>query len=246
MWFGVLGWLLGGCMHPTPTNGLPLSAGGPILGLHSVRVVPTLRLHPEVRPDRRSPLGLALSENQVAQREHHARQLDSISEQLSWALPAEVNGALGDRWGGHFERVNFPTGARNRLANALVGNEDVPEALAELGRAVGGDAVLLTWVDQLRAVPMTVSAFPGEVVDTPVGPVVVDATNEPFRVWAGVGVALITSTGVVISHDHATYDTVLRGPFGLELAALDLAAAVADRMVPRWDGSATAQLQQPD
>jgi hypothetical protein len=199
-----------------------------------VEVLPALRLHAPVAPSTYEPLGRELSAALVEQRERRARELDRLAMQLEWAVPAEINAALGAHWDGQFERARFPLGARRRLERGLASPDDVERRLRAVGTHSRHDAVLVIWVDALRAKVLTQEALPGEVVDTPVGPVVVDATDEPYRVEAVVGVALIRADGTIDVYLHQTFDTVLLGEEGLEPAALEVAARAAAAARPSW------------
>lgn len=209
-------------------------AGAPLAGGGDVHVLPTLRLHREVQPDATSPIGLELNAAQLQLRAQRAQQLDRLYEHLSWALAGEVNGALGEAWPGRFVRTDYARGQRRILETVVLAHAPPDPALAAVGRRAGGAAVLVSWIDALSAEPMTLRAMPGEVVDTPVGPVVVDATNEPYRVRASIGVAVVDADGRVIVSSHATYDAVMRGERGVETAALELSQAVAETLLPAW------------
>lgn len=199
-----------------------------------IRVMPALQLHDPVTPELGSFLGRALSEDQIRVRRQRAHQLDGLSEAVGLALPGEVNGELGERWGGQFCSHGYPLGARQRLADALRSRRGVDLALGAVARSIGGDAVLISWMDRLEAEPLTLNGMPGLVVETPAGPVVVDSSDEPYVVSARVGMALVAADGEVVVRYQDTYETVLSGARGLSTAGRDLAHALAQEVATVW------------
>lgn len=226
--------LLAGCVH-TPTEPyLPFAfEARPTAG--EIRVVPAIQLHPPLTPDLGSFLGRRLSERQEALRVTRTHQLDALCDAVGLALPGEVNGELGEQWSGQFRAHPFPIGVRQRVADALRSGRGVDEALGDTARAIGGDAVLFSWMDELEAAPLTLRSLPGTVVETPAGPLVLDATDEPYVVTARVGMALVTSVdGEVVLRYLDTYDTVLSGSRGPGTAGRDLAHALAAEVAMVW------------
>lgn len=199
-----------------------------------VRVMPALRLHPPVPAELGSFVGRGLPDDQARVREHRARQLAELSSAVGYALPGEVNGELGALWAGEFRARGYPVGVRHRLTEALRSQRGVDEALAGAAQAIGGDAVLISWMDRLEAEPLTLNGMPGAVVDTPVGPVVVDSGDEPFFVSARIGMALVAGDGEVVVRYHDTYETVLSGSRGPLVAGRDLAHALAEEVAKVW------------
>lgn len=231
-----LSWLALGCVHAPQRPAEPRLAftfeARPTRG--EVRVPPALQLHANVAPDFGSLLGRALPDGQAATRVARARELDALASAIGLALPGEVNGELGQRWDGQFQQSGYPLGARARLLEALRSGRDVDGVLGEAARAIGGDAVMISWLGALEAHPLSRESFPGSVVDTPAGPVVVDARDEPYLVSARVGVALIAGDGEVVLRYDDVYDTVLSGSRGPDVAGRDLAHALASEVAKVW------------
>lgn len=223
-----------GCAHPVSTDPLlPFRFEARPTG-GEVRVVPALQLHDAVSPDFGSFFGTALAQGQIDVREVRAHELGELSSAVGRALPGEVNGQLGRTWTGQFLTHPFPPAARQRVADALRTGRDLDVALADAARAIGGDAALISWMDQLEATPMTLSDLPGELLDTPAGPVVVDYPDEPFLVTARVGMALVTADGEVVVRYQDTYQTVLSGTRGPQIAGRDLAHSLAAEVALIW------------
>lgn len=238
---------LSGCAAHAPDAGpyLPFAfEARPTSG--EVRVVPALQLHSAVNPEFGSFFGTALSERQSAVRVQRARQLAALCDAVGVALPGEVNGELGDTWPGQFRSHAYPIGARQRVIEALRSGRGVDHALAEAARSIGGDAVLISWMDQIEASPLTMSGLPGTVVDTPAGPIVVDYPDEPFVVSARVGMALVTADGEVVVRYHDTYETVLSGTRGPGTAGRDLAHALAEEVAQVWAVDPRLRVAEPE
>jgi hypothetical protein len=232
--WGAAWWLASGCGHPVPPEPfLPFrfeartTAG-------EVRVVPALRLHAPLTPVMGSALGSPVPYDQRHLRLLRTAQLGHLSEEVGIALPAEVNGQLGDRWRGQFHTGGYPWGVRRQLREALRSGREVDRALGEAAKAIGGDAALITWVDGVDASPLTLTEWPGLVVETAAGPIVVDAQDEPYVVRAQIGMALVAADGEVILRYHDTYETVLSGARGPSEAARDLAYLVAREVAHMW------------
>lgn len=196
-----------------------------------LQTLPTLRRHPPVQANTESPIGPELSASQLAFRMQRARELDGLFEELSWAIPAEVNAAVGTAWMGPFVRTRLPPRLHRALATGLAREQDVS---AIVRRRLPSGPVLVTWLDDVTAAPMTLASLPGEVVDSPVGPIVVDGTNEPFLVQATIGAALVEPDGTVLHRSYRTYDAVMRGEHALDVTALDLARGVAQQVASAW------------
>ena len=223
-----------GCAHPVSTDPmLPFRFEARPTG-GEVRVVPALQLHDAVSPELGSFLGQSLAQGQIDVRQVRAHELGLLSAAVGRALPGEVNGQLGGTWTGQFLMHSFPAAARQRVSDALRSGRDLDEALADAARAIGGDAVLISWMDRLDATPMTLSDLPGELRETPAGPVVVDYPDEPFLVTARVGMALVTADGEVVVRYQDTYETVLSGARGPQVAGRDLAHSLAAEVAMIW------------
>lgn len=229
--------VLGACAHqvPDPTRVvLPFVTFEATPTSGEVRVVPALRLHAPLEPDLGSFFGPALPAGPVAARIARTAELEELTAAVGLALPGEVNGELGERWTGQFRSHRMPVSARQHLADALRGGRDLDQALAVAARAVGGDAVLFSWMDGLDAVPLTLRDVPGQVVDTPAGPVVVDDADQPYLVSADVGMALVARDGEVVIRYRDAYETVLSGARGPDVAGRDIAQALAHEIVKVW------------
>ncbi len=106
--------------------------------------------------------------------------------------------------------------------------------LAEAAAAVGGEATLFSWVTELRGDPLTLQGFPGETVETTVGPVVLDHQEEPFLVTAEIGMALVTWDGEVVVRYEDTYEAILSAESDAGDAGQELARALAQEVVLVW------------
>jgi hypothetical protein len=223
-----------GCAHPVPLDPiLPFRFEARPTG-GEVRVVPALRLHDTVPPELGSFLGGALAQGQIDVRTTRTHELGELSSAVGRALPGEVNGALGRAWTGQFVTHPFPTASRQRVVDALRTGRDLDTALADAARAIGGDAALISWMDELEARPLTLSDLPGQLLETPAGPVVVDYPDEPYLVTARVGMALVAADGEVVVRYQDTYETVLSGSRGPSIAGRDLAYALAAEVAMIW------------
>jgi hypothetical protein len=234
--WGIAAILGAGCVRPPPHPAEPrlpfLFEARTTRG--EVRVVPAIQLHDDAVPDLASFVGRDLPDVQVATRIARAHQLDQLTTAVGLALPGEVNGELGAAWEGQFRQASYPLGAKARVAEALRTGREVDAVLGATAQAIGGDAVLVTWIGSIEARPLTRESMPGAVVATPAGPVVVDARDEPFLVSARVGLALVVADGEVVLRYEDTYDTVLSGARGPDAAGRDLAHALAAEVAKVW------------
>jgi hypothetical protein len=230
--------VLGACTHRGPGTAsrpvLPFVTYEATQTFGEVRVVPALRLHGPLEPELGSFFGVALPAGPIATRITRTAQLEELTAEVGLALPGEVNGELGERWTGQFRSHRMPNTARQHLEEALRGQRDLELAFAGAAKAVGGDAVLFSWMDQLEASPLTLRDLPGEVVDTPAGPVVVDDADQPYLVTAQVGMALVATGGEVVIRYHDTYETVLSGARGPDVAGRDIAEMMAHEIAKVW------------
>ncbi len=129
----------------------------------------------------------------------------------------------------------LPAGARDKVTDALLGRRPgLDAALGEAARAVGGDAALFSWVSELDGQPLSLLGFPGEVVETPVGPVVLDHDDEPYLVTAKVGMALVTRDGEVVVRYQDTFETILSARTDSARAGRELARALAREVTLVW------------
>lgn len=228
---------LGACLHPAVVPG-----GRPVMPFAfearptegEIRVVPALRLHEPLDVELDSFLGPALPPGPVSVRVARTRELQELSRAVGLALPCEVNGALGAAWPGQFTSHDMPQAAQRHLEEALRGEGDLDQALADAARAVGGDGVLFSWMDRLEASPLSLVDVPGAVLDTPAGPVVLDDRDEPYLVSARIGMALVAADGEVVLRYTDTYETVLSGARGPTVAGQDLAREIVDEVAMVW------------
>lgn len=200
-----------------------------------VRVVPALALHDPVHVNLDSYLGRALPPHRRQVRAERAADLQRLPTALGLALPGEVNGLLGLDWQGQFRGHDLPPTLQVRLGDAITGRRpDLHASLADAARTIGGEATLFSWVVDLEAEPLSLRGFPGEVVDTEVGPVVLDHNDEPYLVRAEIGMALVAHDGEVVLRYQDDYATVLSGHGGTAAAARRLAHALAEEVVMVW------------
>jgi len=157
-----------------------------------------------------------------------------VPQQLALYLPGAVNGELGTASEAAFRPGRFPLGGRDRLTSALKGRGDLDVALSSVARGMHGEAVLFTWITGLHGEPLTAEAFPGDIVETEVGPVVVDHAQEPYRVTAGVGMALVSTDGEVVIRYADQFEAVLSGRRGASGVGRDLASALAHEVAMVW------------
>ncbi len=206
----------------------------PITG--EVRVVPGLGTHPPVPVELGDFLGGGLAEPRVAVRTRRTEELHDLPVQVGLALPGAVGGTLGDDFQGAFRATDWPEGARAKVERALERGHGLDAALGAAGRAVGGDATLITWVDRMEARPLSLEGAPGDLVTTSQGTVLVDHADEPYLVDLGVGMALVGADGEVLLRFHDDVQSILSGArpppaVGREVAR-DLAAEVARHWTP--------------
>jgi len=157
-----------------------------------------------------------------------------VPDAVAWALPGAVNAELGLEWDGDFQASAMPLGGKDRLLGALGRRDVLDPALAELARASGGDATLFTWVTSLEADVLSSQNLPGEVVDTIVGPVFVDVTQEPFVVQARIGMALVTRDGEVVVRYEDEYSSLLTEDRSATWVGRDLARRLAEEVALVW------------
>lgn len=229
--------LVGGCVPHVPLDPgstLPFNfSARPTWG--EVRVVPALALHEPVEINLDSYLGSALPYRRQLVRKERTHQLMGLSKAVGLALPGEVNGVLGLSWAGQFRSHNLPAGSRSRVGEAVLGER--PGIDAELGDAaesVGGEATLFCWISELSGEPLSLRGFPGEVLETEAGPVVLDHEDEPYLVTARLGMALVTSDGEVVVRYQDTFETILSGSSDEGRAGRELARAMAHEVGEMW------------
>ncbi len=235
-WLGI-GLALGACAprtSVTPADHLSFAfEARPTWG--EVRVVPTLALHGPVSVNYDSYLGRSLPLHRQQIRRERTRELAQVPAALGRALPGEVNARLGRTWSGQFRGHDLAAPARDRVRDALVGERpDLHASLAHAAREVGGQATLFCWVRGLEAEPLSLRGFPGEVVETELGPVVLDHQDEPYLVRAEVGMALVTQDGEVVLRYQDTYPALLSARADAQSAARELARSLAEEVSLVW------------
>lgn len=199
-----------------------------------IKVLPVLALHDEPEVNLRAYVGGDVPPGREEVRIERTEQLARIPGEVAWALPGAVNGALGSSWTGEFRVGRYPLGAQERLRLALGRGSPPDRLLGEVARSVGGQGSLITWVDHLSGAPLSEGAFPGQRVESPRGPLIIDHGDEPYRVVASVGMALVASDGEVVLRYHDTYETVLSAHYTPERAASDLASRLAAEVLKVW------------
>lgn len=198
-----------------------------------IRVLPVVDVSGEHRVDYEEAFdGLLVPWDREETRRQRTRQLREVPHHVATALPGEVQVALGDRWEGRFRVGRFPMRARDRVAAAVRHGGDPDAVLAEIGRARGW--VLVTWVIELDGEPLSKRALPDWPVDTPVGPVVVDLTDEPYLVRARVGTALVAADGEVVLRMADDVESILSSHQDPAAVGRDLARGLAESVAAGW------------
>ena len=210
-----------------------------------VAVMPVLGLYsePEVRMDGHVGAGVPWLRGDL--RKQRTEELRDIPDAFAMSFPGAVNGALGEKWEGYFRVGRYPMGGRDRLSTGLKGKANIDECLTDVATNVEAEAVLFTWVTMLRGDPLSAEAFPGELIHTAVGPVLVDLAEEPYRVTAEVGMALVTSDGEVIVRYEDTFEAVLSGRHNSGRAGRDLANGLAGEVMRVWPYDARLKDGEP-
>lgn len=197
-----------------------------------VRVLPLLELGDAPGLVRDTWIGLPAPPEQERIRRRRTAELARVPHQIGLALPGAVNGELGPTWSGDFHIARWPDGIDERAIGAIERNEW--RILGSVARAVGGDAVLLTWLTALDGQPITASNMPGDVVDTPAGAVVVDLRDEPYLVTATIGAALVTRDGEVCLRYTDTFEAVLSARYDADRVGRQLARSLAAELTRVW------------
>ncbi len=213
---------------PPPWRFEPRRTAGEI---HVVPVVAT-NARPHLVAD--TWVGRPLPDEFLDTRRRRTADLSTLPGRTGYEIPGALNARIGREWDGRFSLASLPIGGEQRIASALHGAGDLDNTLSALGRAMGGQATLFTWVASLEGVPLTASQVPGDIVDTPAGPVVVDFKDEPYLVTAEVGMALVASDGEIVLRYRESIDTVLSGRFGPARASRALADTLVEEVVRVW------------
>lgn len=198
-----------------------------------VRVLPVIVDHAPVDVSDDDYLGAGLTWLGEWLRSEREAEAARIPHALGRALPGALSASLGPAWDGAFLNGRFPTGARTGVKRALLAGDGLDDALEAVVRGQDG-SVLVTWVTGLKAHALTDDGFPGDVLDTSVGPVVVDQVEQPFLVEAVVGMALVAPDGEVVLRYTDVFGTVLSARRAPEVAARELAQGLADEVALVW------------
>ncbi|MFK7926664.1 MAG: hypothetical protein AB8H79_00635 [Myxococcota bacterium] len=208
--------------------------GTPTLG--EIRVVPLLRAYdaPALRADGYVTAGIP--DARLAIRSERMRSIQRVPEALATALPGAIHSRLGDDWSGHFRVGHLSSPARNRIESALR-RDDLVALEAAMGTAaidVGGRATLFVWLTELHADPLTAEGFPGDRIQTASGTVVVDFKEEPYRVRAEVGTALVDADGHVVLRYVDRGESLLSPHRSSGRVGRDLAGDLAEQVAKMW------------
>lgn len=198
-----------------------------------IRVMPVVGPSESPKVVLDSWVGAGLSSKRTRLREARTGELERMPSAVRTALPGEVHAALQGTWTGEFRVGRFPLGGKDRLQSALRSHTEVDATLGVIARAANS-AILVTWVESLEGTPLTVQAPPGALIDTDGGPVLVDLFDEPYRVEATLGCALVAADGEVVLRYTDSFETVLTGSQDAQLAGRELAAALAAEIAMVW------------
>ena len=200
-----------------------------------VRVIPALVLIDPLPLNEKTHVGSALPPGRRSIRALRTEQLHEVPAAVGRALPGEVNGLLGLSWPGQFHVHRLGQGTLDRLADAVSGQRpDLHSILAHTAQSAGGRASLFSWVLDLQGEPLSLRGFPGEVVHTEIGPVVLDHEDEPYLVEAEVGMALVAEDGEVVLRYQDTYHALLSSEADPYDAGRMLARGLAEEVVTMW------------
>lgn len=225
--------LVGGCAPKGPVE-LWTAEGDTVLG--EVRVVPLIHAYdpPQLRTD--SFVTNTINASRHRLRQQRMEQVFQVPEMIGATIPGAVHARLNDAWNGYFTPAKMPLSLQNRLADAIRNDkrDQTERLLRKTSATVGGQAVLVTWVRTLRADPLTAEAFPGDRIETPHGPVFVDFREEPYRITAEVGAALIRNDGTIVIHYAETTSAALTSEIPHWSAAADLSGVIAADLATLW------------
>jgi hypothetical protein len=200
----------------------------------AVVVLPVLALHDALEVTQDDWLrGTELSVGRLEAREYRVDELRDVAQAWSAAMPGAVDVALGERWDGVFTVGRYALGERALLARAIRDEKPLEAVLSGVGRSQGR-STLVTWVDALEGLPLTAERFPGDVVETSAGYVIVRLDDEPYRVRAHVGVALVAADGEVLVRYSDEVEAVLAPGVGVQTAGLAMARELAHEVAKVW------------
>ncbi len=161
-------------------------------------------------------------------------ELTLVPAQVAWSLPGAVNGKLGEAQEARFRPARYPPGDRGRVESALRGERELDPVLRGVARSLGGQGALFTWVTELQGDPVTVEGFPGDIIETSSGPVMIDHHQEPYRIQAAVGMALVAWDGEVVLRYDDHFESVLSERNDPARVGRDLADALAAEVSKVW------------
>lgn len=133
-----------------------------------------------------------------------------VPDAVADAIPGAMYAAVDDL-DVRFLPEKWPLGVRERVEAVLRRRGDVTGALADVAAALGTDAVLVTWFEDLEGAPLTAEVLPGEIVRTEVGPVLVEFRDEPYRVTGRIGFAWVDARGDLVVRYEDRFEDVLTG-----------------------------------
>lgn len=210
-----------------------------------IRVMPVIGPADLPEVDLESWVGAGLTPDRMRLREARTESLRALPDAVRLALPGQVHAALQGSWSGEFSVGRYPIGSRERVRSALRTGQPLDEALGSVARAARS-AVLITWVERVEGIPLTVHAPPGEVVTTAVGPVLVDLFDEPYQVDVRLGCALVAADGEVVVRYSDSFETVVSSTRDADLAGRSLAEALALEVAKVWPADPRLELAMND
>lgn len=199
-----------------------------------VRVLPTVRAGRPLRLDTETWVDRPLEPAQHRRRVLRTEELAQLPAALGRALPAALYAALGPAWEGRFHPGRWAPGPR-RAVRGLVERGLAPDpALPRVAVSAKGDAVLVTWVRDVTARPLTAAGAAGDLLHTPAGPVVVDPFLEPYVVEGAMGAALVMGDKEILVRYEDRFALVLQGREGVARAAAQGSEALARELALLW------------
>ncbi len=231
-------WAWLACLHHTELR-FPLKAEPETAEGHIV-VMPLVGAYapPSVRLDA-GLAGKLVSQDRADVRRARTREARRVPHQFALALPGQVAAVLGDQWEARFTAGQLSGATADRLRQALRRNAEIDPLLAEIARSTRASGVWFSWVDALTAEPLTAEADAGDVVIAGDSPVVVDFADEPYRVIARLGAALVDRDGQVVLRYEDAFEVLLSGDHGARGAGMALARALARDAAAYWPDDPT-------
>lgn len=198
-----------------------------------VRVLPVLVDHAPIERSDDDYVGAGVTWFGEWLRKERREAVEQVPVAMAKALPGALTLELGERWDGHFLNGDFPVGTRRAVLRGLRGKVDLDAELESVSRGTS-EAMLLCWVTDLRAHSLMEDGFPGDILDTEAGPVVVDTLEEPHLVEARVGIALVAPDGEVVLRYTDGFSTVVSAHRDARAAGRDLAMGLAREVAKVW------------